>query len=61
MARKLVFTVEVDEPSSDDIDYEEEILKLLSQAFINIVSLLDYSANNTWSSVTIPEVNYEQS
>jgi hypothetical protein len=47
MAKRLVFTVEVSEPNAEETDYEEEILVLIRDAFINIVSLLDYSANNT--------------
>jgi hypothetical protein len=49
MAKKLVCIVEVHEPSGDDNDIEQEILELIAGAFVNIVSLLDYSANNTIS------------
>lgn len=48
--KKLVCTVEVREPTSDgDSDIEQEICELIAGAFVNIVSLLDYSANNVIS------------
>ena len=53
--KRLICTVEVHEPSGDDNDIEQEICELIAGAFVNIVSLLDYSANNTISTSIVKE------
>jgi hypothetical protein len=53
--KKLICIVEVHEPSGDDNDIEQEICELIAGAFVNIVALLDYSANNTISTSIVKD------
>lgn len=57
MAKKLVCTVEVSEPGDGESDYETEILELIAGAFVNMVSLLEYAANNTFSTTMVTEAD----
>lgn len=61
MAKRLTFTIEVEEPSQNDLEdvrntIESEILERIRDIFINTVGLLDFCAFDIIARSTIENI-----